>query len=188
MEGYRFAFKGGIVKHDKATFKFLLYFKAPEDNSDPTEELLFQAVRKGYVLKDRYQPEHIQYGVNYENYVSYLPIVKIFTSTGGFGVPKEYFSYFFLITPSSSKRVTIRPLGYDRTVDLQLAEKLKLMAFTATGRFLTREEIRSLYGDNSTTYRYYQRQAFLSKERLRTMVTVQDVDPEVCVPTVRVIR
>jgi len=156
MFKYPFQFKGGSNKVDQKQYKFHLYVTDNEGN----ESHLYQAEKTGIVSRE-----------DIYNYTSAYPVVKVFTSTKGFGVRSEYFSYFFLINPESKKQVTILPLGF---TDAGISSKL--LKFVGRGRFLTKKEIARLYGNYSNTFKYYERQSMISKSRLLQMVKVEDID------------
>ena len=165
MYKYRFRFRGGGKRVENMNFKFHCFVA----DSDAMEHHLFEAKNKGLVVQAPMQ------AVIAENethmYDSAMPIVKVFSSTSGFGVAKEYFSFFFLLNSNSKKMVKIKPLGFDNpSVGYQLSD----WYFTAPGRFLTKEEIRKFFGHTSDTWKYYQRQSFISKRRLLAMVEVGD--------------
>jgi len=157
MFKYEVIFKGGSLRQNQCNFKFHLYLTNPEKGE---EKHLYEAVRGGEADKLAGSPN--MYRLAY-------PVVKVFTSTSGFGMPKEYFSFFVLINPESSASIRILPLGYDRITSHNFI-------FQTTGRFLTDQEIRRLYGANSNTCKFYNRQSFLSKKRLQSMVTVARVN------------
>ena len=158
MFKYPFQFKGGSFKVEQKQYKFHLY---TTDNNGK-EDHLYQAEKVGIV--ERSQNDFYHYTCAY-------PVVKVFTSTKGFGVRSEYFSYFFLINPEANKQVTILPLGFE---DPGLS--IKNCVFVSRGRFLTDAEIARLYGKNSNTYKYFKRQSMISKQRLLSMVKIEEVD------------
>lgn len=166
---YPFKFKGGSTLENQKQIKFHAYITDDKGN----EKHLYEAERMGIVERRLiYSGEHDiasnQISVSPSQYDSAHPVIKIFTSTKGFGIASEYFSYFFLISRSSTKLVKVRPLGYKYLPNTYY--------FEAQGRFLTSEEIGRLYGTNSNTFKYFKRQAMISKRRLLDMVTIQTVD------------
>lgn len=160
---YPFKFKGGSTLENQKQIKFHAYITDDKGN----EKHLYEAERMGIVeRKIIYSSENDEISPN--QYDSAHSVIKIFTSTKGFGIASEYFSYFFLISRSSTKLVKVRPLGYKYLP--------KTYYFEAQGRFLTTEEIGRLYGMKSNTFKYFKRQAMISKRRLLEMVTMQTVD------------
>jgi len=166
-----FQFKGGSVAltHNgvDATVKFHAYVCYPVRQQ---EFHLHQAIKTGIVdvnlhFYDRSHANRKAYGTLY-------PVVKIFTSSRGFGLPQEYFSYFFLLDSKSKKRVTIKPLQFDKF------SALKDLFFSGTGRFLTEQEIIRLYGSKSQTVLFFKRQTYIPASRLRQMVSVELVDDQ----------
>jgi hypothetical protein len=171
MFDYEVNFKGGSSKYNNGEYKFHLYVT----DSKGEEFHLYEALRRGLAEKRR--------GV-LDRYSLAYPVVKLFTSTSGFGIPKEYFSYFVLVCPEVSSRLDIKPLGFKKIPHLNFS-------FSTTGRFLVEEEIKRLYGKHSNTYKFYSRQSFISRRRLLEMVTVTDrTKPEevMCRPKVRKLR
>lgn len=160
MYKYKFRFKGGGKRVDNMNFKFHCFIA----DSDAVEHHLFSAKEKGLIVQPP-RAEHESYGDSHM-YDSAMPIVKVFSSTGGFGIAKEYFSFFFLLNPASKKMVKIKPLGFNKTYVIDD------WYFMAAGRFLKKEEIRKFFGHTSDTWKFYQRQSFLSKRRLLEMVEV----------------
>lgn len=155
-----FQFKGGSVAVDQKQIKFHAYVTDEKGN----EKHLYEAARMGLV--DRELATHPPFHTPI--YRSSLTVLKVFTSTKGFGIPSEYFSYFFFLSNTSTKVVTIKPLGA-KYLD-------KDFRFNARGRFLSSNEIGRIYGQKSPTYKYFLRQSMISKRRLLEMVTVEEVD------------
>lgn len=152
---YTFNFKGGSYVRDNKQIKFHLYVTT----AGGSEKHIFQAEKEGLV--DRL-------GKRDNLYSCVFPVVKIFTSTKGFGIPSEYFSYFFNLSNTLDKKITILPLGRKYLMDRWM--------FSARGRFLDADEIRRLYGKNSNTFKYFTRQSMISKRRLMEMISVETVD------------
>jgi len=163
MYKYKFRFKGGGKRVDNMNFKFHCFIA----DSEAIEHHLFEAKNKGLVVNDQGSTSSTEFA-DADMYESAMPVVKIFSSTSGFGIPKEYFSFFFLISPGSKKMVKIKPLGYDKSLDT------KDWWFMAPGRFMRKEEIRKFFGASTDTWKFYQRQSFISKRRLLEMVEVGD--------------
>lgn len=161
MYKYKFRFKGGGKRVDNMNFKFHCFVA----DSDAVEHHLFAAKEKGLVVQKPAMEGLVGEDFMYD---SAMPVVKIFTSTSGFGIPKEYFSFFFLLNPESKKMVKIRPLGFDKSIHISE------WYFLGAGRFLKKEEIRKFFGHKSDTWKFYQRQSFISKRRLLEIVEVGD--------------
>lgn len=172
MFDYEVKFKGGSSKYNNGDYKFHLYV-----TNDKGEEFhLYEALRRGLAEKAR---------SGWDTYKLAYPVVKLFTSTAGFGIPKEYFSYFILVCPEGSSKLSIKPLGFKKIPHLNYS-------FEVVGRFLVAEEIQRLYGTNSNTFKFFKRQSFVSKRRILEMVKVRnlnDMNEEViCRPRVRKLR
>jgi len=171
MYKYKFAYRGGGIRKDNMNFKFHCFIA----DSDSLEHHLFEAKKRGLVVNEAdelmSQPGRVARAtmlaapVSKETYMSAMPIVKVFSSTSGFGIPKEYFSYFFLMDPNGSWVVGIKPLGFEQGC-------VDDWYFKAAGRFLKKPEIKAYFGGDSDTWRFYNRQAFLSKRRINQLVTV----------------
>lgn len=163
---FKFEFRGKSIKHDQKVIKFHSFVFT----ADGKEEILYQAVKKGFV-------EHSHGSVEY---YSNFPVLKIFSSTSGFGIRKAYQNYFFKLDESSNRQVRIKPLGYEH-----LYEDLY---FQANGHFLTPDEIAELLGTESQTFTFYKRQTYLSKRELQEHIEVNYLDAAGKVAKVRHIR
>ena len=161
MYKYKFRFKGGGTRIESKNFKFHCFIA----DSEAREHHLFEAKNKGLVVNDEGDKTSTAYA-DVNLFESAMPIVKVFSSTSGFGIPKEYFSFFFLISPGSKKMVKIKPLGHEQT------HQIDQWYFQAPGRFMKKAEIRKFFGASGDTWKFYQRQSFISKRRLLDMVQV----------------
>jgi hypothetical protein len=149
---YEFQYTGGAQRIENANYKFHVFVVDNEAN----EHHLYGALKNGLIEKMTVLPH---------GYLSATPVLKVFTATAGFGVPKEFFSYFIRLTPTASKVISIKPLGFKNI------ESLNWM-FSAKGVFLKKDEVRRFFGADSDTWKYYQRQSFLSRHRLQELVQV----------------
>ena len=164
MYKYKFRFRGVGKRVENMNFKFHCFIA----DTEAVEHHLFEAKNKGLVVADaERQPSSTKF--DDKVYVSAMPIVKVFSSTNGFGIPKEYFSFFFLLNQGSKKMVKIKPLGFDNKA---AKDSIADWYFLAPGRFLTKDEIRGFFGSTGDTWKFYQRQSFLSKRRLLDMIEV----------------
>ena len=152
MYEYQFIYKGGAKRIENANYKFLIFAV----DGDGAEHHLYGATKNGLVEK-RDPIKHLYY--------SATSVIKVFTATSGFGVPKEYFSYFILLSPAASKIIHIKPLGFKTLLDSS-------WEFAGRGRFMKRNEIRRFFGEDSDTWKFYSRQSFLSRQRLSELVTI----------------
>jgi hypothetical protein len=177
---HRFFFRGGTEKVYPETvqeqrYKFFI-FAILEDK----ELILYDAIKKGVIKKLPSEP------VDHNNmesvrssgdpYVSFAPEVKIFMNSSGFGVRKSYYSFFFRFDASSSSLITILPFGPNNNDCI----------FRARGRFMSNDEIKDRFGEDSPTYNFYLRQAYLSKAELSEHVKVGAIAEEA--QAVRVLR
>lgn len=158
MSNYRFQFEGGAKLINKANYKFHAFVV----DTQAVEHHLFGAIKNGLVNAQGTVTE------GRKNYWSAVPIIKVFSATSGFGIPKEYFSYFIALDSSIGKMISILPLGYEKITSYN-------WQFVGQGRFLKKEEIRRFFGHTSDTWKFYQRQSFLSRNRLQKLVKVQEL-------------
>jgi hypothetical protein len=163
---YEFYFQGGSKSQQNQNIKFHL-FTLSEDGK---EDILYQALKLGIIGR-----------IEKNKYSTYYPYVKVFCKTDGFGIPNEYYSFFFKIEPTG-KEVRISPLG-----ESSLKRWGYTFYFKSRGRFLNRQEIHKLLG-NSPSYGYYLRQAALSKRRIRELVHTEHLQPKITKQRVRAIR
>jgi hypothetical protein len=172
MHNYEFGFRGGAKKLDQANYKFHVFVA----DSNATEHHVYGALKNGLI-------EHKE--AAHSLYSSATPVLKVFSATAGFGVPKEFFSYFIMLSTSTSRVINIKPLGFKK---LEGANWF----FSGRGRFMAKEEIRRFFGSTSDTWKFFQRQSFLSRHRLQELVTITEGEtvPEPVVETdeVRLLR
>jgi len=156
MYDYEFGYKGGAKKVEKANYKFHVFVA----DNQATEHHMYGALKNGLI-------EHKD-TIN-ATYYSATPVVKVFTATAGFGIPKEFFSYFIMLSSATtaSKVINIKPLGFKNLKDYK-------WFFSGRGRFMSKEEVRRFFGATSDTWKFYQRQSFLSRTRLQELVSITD--------------
>lgn len=154
MHDYQFRYLGGAKKIEQANIKFHIFLA----DSGASEHHLYGSLKNGLV-------EHRD--LSTYTYASATPIIKVFTSTAGFGIPKEYFSYFIVLSPSASKVINIKPLGYKKL-------GTRNWFFSGRGRFMVKQEVAKFFGTDSDTWRFYSRQSFLSRHRLQELVSISD--------------
>ena len=154
MYEYQFKYKGGAKKIEQANYKFFIFVV----DGDAAEHHLYGGLKNGLVERK---------DILNNIYYSASSIIKVFTSTSGFGVPKEYFSYFVVLSPSSSKLIHIKPLGFKALTSHD-------WGFAGRGRFMKKEEIMRFFGTDSNTWKFYSRQSFLSRFRLSELVTISE--------------
>jgi hypothetical protein len=157
---YEFKFKGGSKKIEDANYKFHVFLVDVDSN----EHHLYGASKNGLVEKTDLQNSI---------YASATPILKVFSATSGFGVPKEFFSYFIMLSAEGSKQINIKPLGFKKIEKYEYG-----WIFSGVGRFMKKDEVRRFFGANSDTWRFYQRQTLLSRFRLSELVTVTEASPQ----------
>jgi hypothetical protein len=156
MHDYEFRFSGGAKKVEQANYKFHVFVA----DSSANEHHMYGALKNG-LLEQRSPITH--------SYASATPILKVFTATAGFGVPKEFFSYFIMLSSTTDKIITIKPLGYKNIASYD-------WFFMGRGKFMSKEEIRRFFGADSDTWKFYQRQSFLSRTRLNELVSISRGD------------
>lgn len=156
MYDYEFGYRGGAKKLDKANYKFHVFVA----DTNATEHHMYGALKNGLI--GHRDSDHSTYG-------SATPVVKVFTATAGFGVPKEFFSYFIMLSGTSGKVINLKPLGFKNL-------KEHNWFFSGRGRFMSKEEVRRFFGADSDTWKFYQRQSFLSRTRLQELVSITEGD------------
>jgi len=154
MYNYNFGYKGGAKKLNQANYKFHVFIV----DTNAKEHHLYGALKNGLVS----QVDSVNC-----TYSSAVPVVKVFTATAGFGIPKEFFSYFIMLSPSTSKVINIKPLGFKNIAQFN-------WYFSGMGRFMSKDEVRRFFGATSDTWRFYQRQSFLSRTRLQELVSITE--------------
>lgn len=173
MTANRFLFKGGTEKvhegnPEEQVYKFFL-FSILKDR----ELIFYEALKQGLIKSTPREPHEVerersQMLNNVESYVCFSPEVKIFIRSQGFGVRRAYYSFFFRFDKTVPNMITIKPFG-PNTMNF---------SFQGRGRFLTNEEVKDRYGEESPTYTYYCRQTYLSKTELRKLVSIGSVDSQ----------
>jgi len=154
MHNYEFGYYGGAKKVEQANYKFHVFIA----DNQATEHHLYGALKNGLV-EHKDTIDHM--------YSCATPVVKVFNATAGFGVPKEFFSYFIMLSQSTSKVINIKPLGFKNLSEYN-------WFFSGRGRFMSKEEVRRFFGANSDTWKFYQRQSFLSRTRLQELVSISE--------------
>ena len=151
---YSFNYKGGVSKGKGISSKFLLFHLLPDEENKCTERILFQSLKEGLVVRSA----DMAYSTEY-------PLFKLFTMTEGFGV-QRFFCSFYVRLDGYGKRITIWPLDkYQR--DAQL--------FSFTGRILQSAEIKELIGEESVSWKFYERQVPLPIPLLKEIVTISSI-------------
>ena len=155
---YSFRFIGGSKKLDNANYKFHVFIV----DTNGEEHHIYGATKNGLVNK-----------VDTLNsiYESATPVVKVFSATSGFGVPKEFFSYFIMLSPHSSKQINILPLGFNKLTPYR-------WVFSGVGRFMKKDEVKKFFGADSDTWKFYLRQSLLSRFRLSELVHITEATPK----------
>ena len=152
-----FKFRGGISNGTSGgTDKFFGFLKSPALSE---EVPIFQAVKANYVGKVTDPVVIDEELFDGKLYWSRIQNIKIFVSHNDRSGFSFFYSFFFKLDEMERTTMLIKP-----SPDLDYG-------FMGRGRFLTPDEIRDLYGEESQTYKYFKRQ-YLSKEQFRSMVSV----------------
>lgn len=159
---HRFSFSGGVNKYPeyRKASKFLLFHLLPDLKTDGvTEKIVFQSLAEGYVI---YSAREGVYSTN-------DPYFKLFTLTEGFGIRKQFFSFYFKLD-----------IHERETKILPLCEIDTKCYFSGKGRFMRCREVEELlgYDPDPLSYRLYKQQMPLSKSLLQRMV-VRESDKEI---------
>lgn len=153
---YNFNFIGGVTKYPEKRLvsKFLLFHLIPnEEYPDQIDEkIFFQSLREGYSILPNSDIFTVEHATNY-------PHFKIFTLTEGFGMQKQFFSFYFKLD-----------IHERETKILPICEADTKTYFSGKGRFMGSKEVKELLGKESMSYRFYKQQMPLSKSLLRRMV------------------
>jgi hypothetical protein len=164
---YRFYWKGGQEKVNEGSsgeenYKFYM-FAVLED----TESIFYEATKQGLIKPAPTTPDDqdqaddiLRSGA--KPYVIFTPEIKVFMASQGFGVRRSYYSFFFKFENEVKDVITIRPFGPNHKNHL----------FRGRGRFMSNDEIKTRYGGDSQTFKYFMRQTYLSKAELRQHVTI----------------
>jgi len=148
---YSFNFIGGVTKYPekRSVSKFLLFHLLPSFTTVGMEEkIFFQSLREGHAIVKKN-----------EFFEAYDPYFKIFTLTEGFGIQKQFFSFYFKLD-----------IHERETKILPICEADTKTYFSGKGRFMGDREIKELLGKESASYGFYKQQMPLSKSLLRRMV------------------
>lgn len=172
---YTFSYAGGIWKQDGRVSKFYCFALIPKDETKQYEELIFfEAIKKGFMSRILGGDTEAQDA----EYSSVYPIFKIFTLTEGFGYQKQFYSFYFKLD-ARGLITTIRPLP------LKEGDESEARKFIGRGIFLTQEELKKILGEETPSYRFFSKQAPLSKSLYHQIISV---DMETMVPTSKVVR
>ena len=150
---YSFNYIGGVSKGKGTSSKFLLFHLLPDEENICTERILFQSLKEGLVV--RHADTVMDYSTEY-------PLFKLFTLIEGFGIQRFFYS-FYVCLDGYGKRITIWPLDKDNR-GAQL--------FSFTGRILQSAEIKELIGEESVSWKFYERQVPLPIPLLKEIVTI----------------
>lgn len=152
---YSFKYTGGVGKAEGTSSKFLLFHLLPGEDGKCTERILFQSFKEGLVVKTAEDDNVDEYSTEY-------PLFKLFTLVEGFGIQRFFYS-FYVRLDGYGKNITIWPLDKN---------KRGPQFFHFTGRILQAAEIKELIGEESISWKFYQRQVPLPVSLLRDIVSI----------------
>lgn len=150
---HKFNFIGGVTKYPEKRLasKFLLFHLLPSFTTvGMTEMIFFQSLRNGYSIASKN---------DIHKHETNHPYFKIFTLMGGFGVQKQFFSFYFKLDIHETE-IKILPL-YDED---------SVHSFSGKCRFLNDAEIVELLGEDSVSYNCYKQQISLPGMILKRMI------------------
>ena len=175
-----FKFKGGQREFSnsgiRANYKF--YCFAVWGTGAELEEVIFHTALKRGIF------EKISSGV----YGSHTSTLKIFMSSKGFGVPTMYQSFFFKLDGLSERQITITPFGSEVSLAVNSPEQTGAHFFQSRGSFLPYDDIARMFGKNSPTMQYYDRQTIISRSEMRKLIDIRYVSEDGNPAQVRMIR
>lgn len=165
MSNLTFDFSGGIQKYptERLISKFLLFHLIKDPvTGKVAEKLLFKSIRDGNAVDNRAfvsTPMKAYPKQDPERFQTSDPFLKVFTLISGFGVSKQFYSFFFLLDIHESL-----------TTILPLCTHSQDYYFLGRGRFMLKDEIKTLLGEESVSYAFYTKQAPLPIAVLRRIV------------------
>lgn len=152
---YHFHFRGGVFKPNMhLTEKFMLFFVMGGE-----EVPFYKAVDTGLCVPTDFGATEFTTNNN---------IVKIFVSRQGFGVSKQFYSFYFRIGEAGkgNNKVKIVPFTPGGTPGFHNYH------FEAFGKFLKNTEAAELLDKESFSYKMVTKQGMLPLEVLRKLVTI----------------
>lgn len=152
---YSFKFKGGVDKSEGTSSKFLLFHLLPDDTGKCIERILFQSFKEGLIIKTAED-------ANIDEYSTEYPLFKLFTLVEGFGIQRFFYS-FYVKLDGYGKNITIWPLNKN---------KRGPQFFQFTGRILRQAEVKELIGEDSISWKFYNRQIPLPIQLLKDIVSI----------------
>lgn len=147
---YSFKYTGGVSKAEGTSSKFLLFHLLPGEDGKCTERILYQSFKEGLVTKEE------------DQYYTKYPVFKLFTLVEGFGIQRFFYS-FYVRLGAYGKNIIIRPLDKSKRLS---------HCFVFTGRILQAAEIKELIGEESISWKFYQRQVPLPVPLLKDIVSI----------------
>lgn len=150
---YSFKYTGGVSKAEGTSSKFLLFHLLPGEDGKCTERILYQSFKEGLIIKadeagDQYYTEY--------------PLFKLFTLVEGFGIQRFFYS-FYVKLDGYGKNIVIRPLDKSKRLS---------QLFLFTGRILQAAEVKELIGEDSISWKFYERQVPLPVPLLKDIVSI----------------
>lgn len=147
--GYRFKFKGGVIKPSEYnTEKFLLFFIV-----GGKEIPLYKMRENGLVWQEEKRDPN-KFGTSHR-------AVKLFVLQQGFGIVKRFYS-FYMELQDRGQIVEIVPFSGQKTG----------FVFSGMARFLKKSEALALLPEDAMSRKFLKRQAMLPVDTLRSMITI----------------
>jgi len=165
---YKFSFHGGCWTQDiHQSEKFLLFFIAGG------KEVSFFELLRAKIIKHTKLDDDEKALMTQTNdshlFQSPYPYVKIFAFHGGFGIAKQFHSFYFKIAEEGSHGdyINIRPFTIAKTGYF----------FNASGYFVMPAKIKTILDPECDSLQYIDRQSLLPLNILRKMVGVKKNTP-----------
>lgn len=170
MLRYQFNFKGGVTKYppERVTSKFLLFHFAPKEGGlkQIEEHILFKALQSGNVIHKTGIPELInpsnslkEHMGQSQTYETNYPWLKVFTLVEGFGVQRQFFSFYFKLDIHEAEVKILPVCGADNSG-----------YFSGRGKLMSGREVTELIGADSPAHTYYTQQMPLPESVLRRII------------------
>lgn len=166
MAMYKFGFAGGVKKHpqERVISKFLLFHLLPSRKIGKMEErIFFQSLRSGFVTECSpvIAPKNAVPSpeIGEMNYRTEYPNFKLFTLVEGFGVQKQFYS-FYLALDIHESMMSILPL-----CSIQQNQ-----FFIGRFRFMSIKEVKEALGEDSVSFNFYKKQLPLAKSLMSRIV------------------
>ncbi len=155
---FDFEYSGGVAKpHPHSTEKFMLFFVV-----DGREVPMYQLQRDSLVQK---------VAAKGTQYLTGLVVGKLFCGYQGFGIPRQYHSFYFRFVDGPGEMVTVSPF----TV-VDHGPNSTDMYFRGKIRFLNRLQVLEMLQPDADSRPFVERQSPLPLDMLQKMIQVEKTE------------